>query len=156
MFGLIIVIVGIAVFSLFMAAGSNYIDGDKLRASSQRAEIQNAVNQYGSGIVQFNLLFGRNPSSVSHISPALIDPPKMPDGVGAVSIQDYSISSVARTGVCFSANNVPYSTYLAIVELKALMSENQVRITEDCSNLSEIAAPVSYPANFNFIYLVRT
>ena len=80
----------------------------------------------------------------------------MPDGVGAVSIQDYSISSVARTGVCFSANNVPYSTYLAIAELKALMSEDQVRITEDCSNLSEIAAPVSYPANFNFIYLVRT
>tara|TARA_Y100001934_G_C12274713_1_gene736762 strand:- start:757 stop:1227 length:471 start_codon:yes stop_codon:yes gene_type:complete len=156
MFGLIIIMIGIAVFSVFMAAGSNYIDGDKLRASAQRAEIQSAVNQYGSGIVQFNLLFGRNPSSVSHISPALVDPPKMPDGVGAVSIQDYSVSSMKKTGVCFSANNVPYSTYLAVAELKTLMSEGQVRITESCSSLNEIAAPVSYPANFNFIYLVRT
>ena len=109
MFGLIIVIIGITVFAVFMAAGSNYIDNDKIQASEKRAELHTAVMQYGSGLVQFNILFKKNPSSLSNISPSLVDPPKLPQGFGAISIQDYSIPSVgSRFGICFSATNVEY------------------------------------------------
>ncbi len=157
MFSLVIVLIGIAVFSFFMAAGSNYIDGDKIRASEKRAEIHSAVSQYGSGVIQFNVLFGKNPSSISNISPSLIDPPRLPDNVGAVSLQTYTVPSVgSRLGICFSASSVEYSTYLAISDMKTMLPEGQLKITSDCNNLSEITAPIEYPASFNFIYLIRT
>lgn len=156
MFGLVIVIIGIAVFSLFMAAGSNYIDGDKLRASEVRAQLNTAASKYASGVLQFSLLFGKNPSDISHISPALIDPPKMPKNIGAVSVNQYVISPYGeRTGICFSASNVEYSSYLAVSDLKDSLPQDQVLITSDCNDLTEISAPITYPATFNFIYIIR-
>jgi len=156
MFGLVIVIISIAVFVLFMAAGSNYIDGDKIQASEKRAELHNAVSQYGSGVVQFNIFFKKNPSSLSNISPALIDPPKMPDSMGAVSMKEYDVSGLGkRLGICFSASSVEYSSYLAVSSLKSKLPNGQIAITSDCNSLSEISAPLTYPTSFNFIYFVK-
>jgi hypothetical protein len=157
MFSLVITIISIAVFSLFMAAGSNYIDGDKIQSSEIKATLHGAVSQYASGVIQFNLLFRKNPTNVSDFSPSLIDYPKMPDGFSVISVDSYIVPSVGRRlGICYLANNIQYPSYLALSSLKEQYSEGQLKIVSDCSDLTEIAAPLSYPSSFNFIYLIRT
>lgn len=156
MFGLIIVIIAIAVFALFMGAGSNYIDGDKLQAYEVRAQLNSSVSKYASGVIQFNLLFGQSPSELSHISPSLVSPPKMPRNMEVTSIGNYSVPRHGdRVGICFSANNVEFPSYLAVSELKDMFPEGQLLITGNCQDLIEISAPITYPTTFNFIFLVR-
>jgi len=155
MFGLVIVIISLAVFSLVMSAGSNYINTDKLRSNTVKAEIFGAVSQHASGVIQFNLLFGRSPSAPSHISPALVDPPKMPLGVNLLQISNYTVSSGERLGLCYTADAVDYYTYLAISDLQSDMPNGKLLITSDCSSVTEISAPIAYPANFSFIYLIK-
>jgi hypothetical protein len=157
MFGLVITIIGIAVFSLFMAAGTNYVDSDRIQSAEIKATLHGAVSQYASGVVQFNLMFGKDPTAISDFSPSLIDSPKMPDGFSAISVDYYDVPSVGtRLGICYLASSVEYPSYLALANLKEQYSESQLMIVSDCSSLTEISAPLSYPSSFNFIYLIRT
>lgn len=156
MFSLIIVIVSIAAFTIFLAAGSNYIDGDKIQSSKIQSQLEGAFSQHAAGILQFNLLFKKNPTELAHVSPALIDQPLLPDGVFATDINNYIVPSVGnRVGVCYFANNVGYPTYLSINTLQDKFGNGKLRVVSDCNSTVEISAPTNYPASFYFIYFVK-
>jgi hypothetical protein len=150
---LIITLIAISLFSVIALSGVGYINVDSVSAKNKMFKIKSGLSQLSSGIITFRMLFKKYPTDFSQFTPHIVELPELPQGFTLESVgRINAVGFTDKISICISGDSLGKPDIKAYYELNSAYDSNTLLLTDDCSSITEIAPPVTFPANVKIIY----
>ncbi|WP_415912647.1 hypothetical protein [Neptuniibacter sp. QD37_11] len=132
---------------MFVVAGSGYFNYDKMASYEHESQFSNAITQLTSGYRMYENLHEVPPDTLTDMTTALIDEPKLPQGMTVT----YDESN--KNYFCFDGS-VNESVFMALDRMRSNLGETVFSLSDACGdNTSPIASP-SFPVALKATYYI--
>lgn len=149
MLGIVLVVISVGLFSMFMLAGSGYINYDRVAEMKHESKLESALVQVGSAISQYDIINSHLPSQWSDIVPGYTAEPRLPDGLIWDSLTlDPATQSLT---VCLSGS-IGEPVYNALTHTQANLDAGSFFINTTCGASSNISKPATFPSTVTATY----
>tara|TARA_B100000749_G_C18445468_1_gene474104 strand:- start:1517 stop:1987 length:471 start_codon:yes stop_codon:yes gene_type:complete len=141
MYSLIVTVISIALFSVAISAGINYIDSDRVIAKNKAMTLQRNIVSIGLGMTTFKNLTKKEASSPEQIVPSFSS---LSFGNDNITLSGIGASSyVGQSNVrysCFFINNANDSDRLMYQKINNEYQSEQVILVTNCNDSSDTLA----------------
>jgi len=148
-FSLVIVIIAIALFSLMMFAGSNYVDFEAAEKSRQTETIKSGFMGLSIAYDAYRNTYGKFPNDISDFVPRFTYEPVALDG----SSWSYDITN--KKWLCLSGSEFSALNFKSALRFQSKMSVDAVFVAASCGATSNMAEPI-FPATVSITYWVKS
>lgn len=156
MYSLIVTVISIALFSVAISAGINYIDADSAIAKNKSMTLKSNIASIGIGMVTYRNMVRSDASSPEQIVPSFSSVNFINENISLLDIGVVSYSGIPRVKYsCFMITDANKSDRIMYDKINSEYPENQVLLVKNCSNNSDSLTMSESLSNFRikFYYL---
>lgn len=138
MYSLIVTVISIALFSVAISAGINYIDADKVIAKNKMMTLQRNIISVGLGMTSYKNIVKFEADTPAQIVPSFTSVNFSNENISLEDIGTVSYSGLNRVRFsCFIINNANDSDRLMYSKINSEYPSEQVLLVTNCSNNSD-------------------